>query len=202
MSTKKSNPANPYILGAAGLVLVAALGFAIWQQQLGLLHRAGPGMMDHAGMDHGMMMAVASDQDFVVGMIPHHQEAVDSSRAALATATDPDFRAFLQGVIDAQSAEISQMKGWHRDWFGGEYDPAASKYAPMMPDFAGMDSNQIQASYLRGMIMHHRMAISMAEQILPITQRPELRAMAEAIIATQSREISQMQSWLGESVNK
>lgn len=52
------------------------------------------------------------DVDFVAGMIPHHQGAVDMARIVLDYGTDPDVRKFAQGVIAAQEAEITWMKDW------------------------------------------------------------------------------------------
>jgi uncharacterized protein (DUF305 family) len=46
------------------------------------------------------------------------------------------------------------------------------------------------------MIPHHAGAIMMAQEALNVTGRKELRKMSHAIIASQAREIGQMQSIL------
>ena len=51
------------------------------------------------------------------------------------------------------------------------------------------------AAFIDGMIEHHQGAIDMAEMALEQTEHEEIRAMAEAIIAAQTGEIEQMQSW-------
>ncbi|ESY63887.1 DUF305 domain-containing protein [Mesorhizobium sp. M0051] len=71
-----------------------------------------------AAMDkmHTDMMASEytgnADVDFVKGMIPHHQGAIDMAKVVLANGKDPEIRKLAEGVIAAQQAEIKQMQAW------------------------------------------------------------------------------------------
>ena len=51
-----------------------------------------------------------ADADFLLMMIPHHQSAVDMSRASLAEMDDPETVALAETIVEAQEAEIDMMK--------------------------------------------------------------------------------------------
>jgi Domain of unknown function (DUF305) len=65
-------------------------------------------------MHKGMNIAFSgdADADFLAGMIPHHQGAVDMAKVVIAHGKDPKIKALAQQIIAAQDIEIAQMKSW------------------------------------------------------------------------------------------
>lgn len=68
----------------------------------------------NAKMHQGMAIPFTgnADRDFIAGMIPHHQGAIDMAEVVLKYGKDPKVRKLAQDIIRAQKQEITQMQGW------------------------------------------------------------------------------------------
>lgn len=65
----------------------------------------------------------------------------------------------------------------------------------------GMMMEDADVAFACGMIAHHQGAIDMAEVLLEHGDDPQMRALAEEIIAAQGPEIERMTTWLAENAN-
>ena len=78
----------------------------------------GPSSLASHGINakmHGAMdiaFTGNADADFVRGMIPHHQGAIDMAKTVLAFGTDPEVRKLAEGIVKAQEGEIALLRDW------------------------------------------------------------------------------------------
>ena len=65
-------------------------------------------------MHHDMTVRPSGDADidFVRGMIPHHQGAIDMAKIELQYGSDPAIKKLAKGIIAAQTTEIKMMQDW------------------------------------------------------------------------------------------
>ncbi len=151
---------------------------------------SGMGMM--GGMDHSMMM-VKSEREFLEGMIPHHQEAVDTAKEVIARGgSTPEIKKLVEDIVVAQEKEIAMMKEWYQNWYGEAYIADPKDYKPMMRDLGALSGAALDKVFLEDMIMHHMGAVMMAQSVQPYIEHKEMTDLTKAIVETQTEEIQLM----------
>lgn len=70
------------------------------------------GIMMKMHQDMAISYTGTADADFVNGMIPHHQGAIDMAKTVLAFGKDSEIKKMAENVIEAQEKEIAEMKDW------------------------------------------------------------------------------------------
>lgn len=214
---------KPIVIGATVVVALGALAYT-------QLPKGGPEPM--SGMDHstmssadapastkayekamadlmaGMKMPLTGkpDVDFVQGMIPHHQGAIDMAKVALQYGKDAEVKTLAENVIKAQEGEIAVMKAWL-----GKIDQTAlvtdaksttdneQAMATMMKNMAVPYTGDADVDFLKSMIPHHQGAIDMAKVALQYAKDAEVLKLAQDIIAAQEAEIAFMTGWLAKN---
>lgn len=149
-----------------------------------------PAMMH---MSHADM--INSEKDFYREMIPHHQEAVDTSVLLFINTDDPDLRMLTKSIFKAQTDEILEMRLSYARWYN--LIPTGAKYQPMMRDLNIVTGRERDIRYVQDMIMHHKGALEMAEKVLTFKDiHDETVVFAKDILRNQKTEIDFMQNWL------
>ncbi|WP_232547224.1 DUF305 domain-containing protein [Propioniciclava soli] len=141
-----------------------------------------------------------ADVMFTQMMIPHHEQAIEMSDILLAKpGLGTEMTDLATAIKDAQQPEIDQMRAWLAAW--GEPEGGAHAGHTGMDGMVSADqldalrdADTLAASelFLEQMIGHHEGAVAMAEEELASGTDPDVRQMAEDVIATQTQEIELM----------
>jgi uncharacterized protein (DUF305 family) len=77
----------------------------------------------------------------------------------------------------------------------GTMSDSSMSMADMTNELKSKTGDEFDKAFLAEMIIHHQGAIDMANLVLQKSTRPELRSLANDIIAAQTKEINQMKTW-------
>ncbi len=112
----------------------------------------------------------------------------------------------MQGTPDSgmmEMMEMMEMMGMGGIDLASKPEHVQKNMAKMMTTMPamheGMMNEDADVAFACGMIAHHQGAIDMAEVLLEHGENPQMRKLAEDIIAAQVGEIEEMTTWLAEN---
>ena len=149
-----------------------------------------------------------ADVEFVQGMIPHHEGALEMAQLAEGRAQDPRVLDLASRIEAAQDPEIETMTGWLEDWgqsesddMGGMDHGSGDMDMGMDMDMSGLEAAsgaEFDRMFLEMMTEHHQGAVDMAKTEIADGQNVDAVALAEEISSSQTAEIVEMQTLLTE----
>lgn len=167
--------------------------------------------------------AGAVDRAFVAQMVPHHQMAIEMATLAPQRGERTEIKELGNAIAASQAPEVTQLQqaakrlgvqvaamptaqkagGMDHSQHGGDPMATAAKTLGLSMDDMGMSMNMdaltkadpFDRAFIDEMIPHHQGAIRMARAELAKGTDPELKKIATAIVAAQTKEIEQMNSW-------
>jgi len=143
------------------------------------------------------------DHDYATQMVMHHEAAIKMAEEELRTGSNQEMKTTAQDIITKQRGEIGQFNA-----FTSGHQPTT----PLVPQFnatqkanmdkmmTSMNARTITAKpdydFAQLMVDHHQAAIDNSEALLQSGRNATTRALAQAIITDQRREIAALQNWL------
>lgn len=170
------------------------------------LHKQDEIMMDMMHAMENIPKTGNASIDFLNGMIPHHESAVEMAESYLEYGgSDETLTALAENIKTTQTEEIRQMKdliakyeseGHSDDDQESAYLDEYDKMLDHDHEMSKSGASSLEHAFAEGMIMHHQMAVDMAKSILEYTDYEEIRTLAQNIIAVQEKEIEEMQQFI------
>lgn len=109
----------------------------------------------------------------------------------------------LAAPLPLMAQEATGNEGHDMGAMMGDKGPASMAYMEandrMHQGMAIEYTGNADVDFIKGMIPHHRGAVDMAKIVLEYGTDPEVRKLAEAVIAAQEAEITWMTDWLAKN---
>ena len=161
---------------------------------------SGSSMNMSTGMgmsDLGKLSGRAFDRAFLSMMIPHHQAAIDMSKAVLVVSKDATVQMWAKAINADQQKEIGQMNALLRG-YGGSDTKMATLMTSGMKGMGAMVkmSKTPDRTFVQDMILHHASAIDMASMALQKSGNVNVLKLARDIVTAQAGETYDFQIWL------
>jgi len=148
------------------------------------------------------------DVEFVQGMIPHHEQAIEMAEIALdpKAGASAEVLALAERIRAGQDPEIDLMRGWLKVWGRPEMQDMpghdmSSMDGMMTPEdmekLSTLTGAAFDTLWLELMIAHHEGAVKMADIAKAGGKNADVRTLLDAVITAQTAEITEMKGLLG-----
>lgn len=97
---------------------------------------------------------IDSEESFLVNMLSHHQEAIESADIVWGKSTNVEVRKLAEGIVKTQEKEVNNMQDWLANWYSGS--TMKIDYMDMMPAISELNTPELDRTFLEGMIDHHK----------------------------------------------
>jgi len=142
--------------------------------------------------------------NFLAGMIPHHQMAINMSTLALRYGKDAEVRDLARRIISEQRPEVLHMQRFLAvDGVRGYFPGISADEQRDLGALGSQRGNAFDVAFLNMMTEHHTRAINGdgmgmvgARECLAKAQQRGVLGLCSGIISTQARELGQMGSIL------
>lgn len=135
--------------------------------------------------------------DFLKTMIDHHFGAIKMSELCKGRTVHAELQAMCDSIIAMQSAEIEEMRGWLRSWYGQDEEPSLTGRARRdVERLSRLTGAEFEKAYMTMMIEHHSTALKMGIECLNEAYHPEMINKCAEMVGMQGDEIAQLRLWL------
>ncbi len=142
------------------------------------------------------MESVDSEYEFLIKMIPHHEEAVANAKILRDNTDREKMREFAKDIIEVQNQEIKEMEKYLAEWYPNRTNNY--QYQSMMGNYQDLKGEELDYAFLQDMIFHHMGAVMMSQQLIMqgLDEHREVYLLARSIRDSQRQEIFMMRDWL------
>ncbi|QTN19132.1 DUF305 domain-containing protein [Brevundimonas sp. AJA228-03] len=116
-------------------------------------------------------------------------------QALLETSSKNQSATVVEGAVSGPEDHSAHDDGTPGAGAGAGDQAFAASEAEMHRLMSAASGATVDEAYVAKMIAHHLGAIAMAEVALGESRDPEVRRMAEGVVAAQTREIAEMRAW-------
>ena len=145
---------------------------------------------------HGetVMLTAGATTKYLKGKTPAALSDVRAGMRVIATVTkDGQLTKVSEIQLGAMDASAAHDPGAME--MSGDMDKEMSEMNDMMVKTLGKQDANYDHRFIDMMIPHHEGAIMMAKDALAHANKPELKKLAQSVVASQEKEIDQMKAW-------